>query len=118
MKKEKPPINKAAFKNLGNGECIFQDLDGRIGKLKFDAVFQDLIDVFSTTPKTKSSESEKILETEPEEFLYEDGATEPDDTQNETLPEEEMVQENEERNEPETYDFEYDDEALYRKEVL
>ena len=59
------PMNRAAFKNLGNGECIFQDLDRRVGKIKFDAVFQDLIEVFSTTPKAKSTEPIK----EPEENL-------------------------------------------------
>lgn len=47
------------FKSLGSGECIFQDLDGHVGVLKFDAVFQDIIDVFSTTPKT-TVEEEKI----------------------------------------------------------
>lgn len=45
--------NKETLKNLRNGECMFQDLEGHVGVLKFDAVFQDLIDVFSTTPKTK-----------------------------------------------------------------
>ena len=44
--------NKDLIKNLGNGQCLFQDLDGHIGILDFDAVFQDFIDVFSTTPTT------------------------------------------------------------------
>lgn len=38
--------------SLENRQCLFQDLDKRVGVLTFDAVFQDLIDVFSTTPKT------------------------------------------------------------------
>ena len=45
--------NKEVIKSLGNGQCMFQDLDGHVGILKFDAVFQDIIDVFSTTPKTE-----------------------------------------------------------------
>ncbi len=60
--------NKETFKNLGNGECMFQDLDGHIGILKFDAIFQDLIDVFSTTPKTKTVE---LKETPAEEEIPE-----------------------------------------------
>lgn len=54
--------NKETLKALGNGECLFQDLDGHVGVLKFDAVFQDIIDVFSTTPKT-----EKKVELQPAE---------------------------------------------------
>lgn len=49
------PENREILKSLRNGECLFQDLNGRVGKLKFDAVFQDLIEVFSTTPKTNDS---------------------------------------------------------------
>lgn len=56
--------NKAAIMNLGNGECMFQDLDKHVGILKFDAVFQDIIDVFSTTPKTKEKKQEEELHTE------------------------------------------------------
>lgn len=37
---------------LQNRECMFRDLDGRVGKLKFDAVFGNVIDCFSTTPIT------------------------------------------------------------------
>lgn len=48
--------NKETIKSLRNGECMFQDLEGHVGVLKFDAVFQDLIDVFSTTPKIEKKE--------------------------------------------------------------
>lgn len=48
--------NKGIIKNLRNGECLFCDLDRRVGTLKFDAVFQDIIDIFSTTPKTEETE--------------------------------------------------------------
>lgn len=45
---------------LGNGECLFQDAYGRVGRLKFDAVFDDLIEAFKTTPvdATKIDEEE------------------------------------------------------------
>lgn len=37
--------------NLRSGQCLFQDKNKRTGFLQFDAVFQDIIDVFSTTPQ-------------------------------------------------------------------
>jgi hypothetical protein len=43
-------------RNLKNGECLFQDLNGRVGKLKFDAVFSHLIRAFKTTPDEKKKE--------------------------------------------------------------
>lgn len=51
--------NKEVLKNLRNGECLFQDLDRHVGILRFDAVFQDIIEVFSTTPKTELAEVTK-----------------------------------------------------------
>lgn len=56
LRLENTQENRAKLMCLGNGECLFQDLYGRVGKLKFDAVFQDIIDVFSTTPKTETNE--------------------------------------------------------------
>lgn len=47
--------NKEVIKGLRNGECLFQDLDGHVGVLAFDAVFQDIIDIFSTTPTTEET---------------------------------------------------------------
>ena len=63
---EPTAANKETLKSLGNGECMFQDLDGHVGILKFDAVFQDLIDVFSTTPKAgKKSDTTVPIKPEP-----------------------------------------------------
>ena len=45
--------NLSKIKTLKSGECFFKDMYGRVGLLQFDAVFQDLIDVFKTTPKEK-----------------------------------------------------------------
>ncbi len=55
---EKTKSNFHLIMNLKNAECLFQDLNGRVGKLKFDAVFQDLIDVFSTTPEESKEEKD------------------------------------------------------------
>lgn len=45
--------------NLGNGQCLFQDLNKRVGVLKFDAVFEDIEMAFDTTPKDKNQERGK-----------------------------------------------------------
>lgn len=50
LKLEKTRGNIELLNSLKNAQCLFQDLNGRVGLLQFDAVFQDLIDVFSTTP--------------------------------------------------------------------
>ena len=63
--------NKDVLKNLKNGECLFQDLDRHIGILHFDAVFQDIIDLFSTTPKARGQES---VQNQPEMEAEEDQA--------------------------------------------
>jgi hypothetical protein len=46
--------NIARIQNLSNGQCIFKDLKGRIGKLSFDCVFDHLKIAFNSTPKKES----------------------------------------------------------------
>lgn len=43
--------------SLPNGQCLFQDLDNHVGVLRFDAIWQDVIDAFNTTPGEKRSEA-------------------------------------------------------------
>jgi hypothetical protein len=50
LKMEKTKNNIDLIMGLGNAQCLFQDLAGRVGVLQFDAVFADIIDIFSTTP--------------------------------------------------------------------
>ena len=50
--------NIETVKNLGNGECLFQDLDGRVGLLKFEAVYGHLLKAFDTTPKGQEEAGE------------------------------------------------------------
>lgn len=45
--------NISKIMSLENRECMFRDLDGRVGKLTFDAVLDEFITAFSTTPKKK-----------------------------------------------------------------
>lgn len=83
--------NREKIKSLENGSCLFQDLNGHVGELKFDAVFQDIIDVFSTTPTTdiadsssgstdstsnesKESEEERESANKKEEYYFDDVA--------------------------------------------
>lgn len=54
--------NIELIRSLGNGQCLFQDLQGRVGVLAFDAVFSDLIEVFSTTPVDESEQRSKQTE--------------------------------------------------------
>ncbi len=53
MKLEVTEENIVEIETLENGECLFQDLDGRVGKLKFDVVFEHLLEAFKTTPTKK-----------------------------------------------------------------
>ena len=55
LKLEKTDDNIRIITELENAQCLFQDLNGRTGILNFDAVFQDIIDLFSTTPVDASS---------------------------------------------------------------
>ena len=50
--------NVEMVKNLENGACLFQDLDGRVGILKFEAVYGHLLKAFDTTPKGQEEASE------------------------------------------------------------
>lgn len=61
---EETDENIEEIKNLKNGECLFRDLEGRVGKLKFDAVYEHIIKTFKTTPTTKKDEDTESLEGE------------------------------------------------------
>ena len=64
------PENMAIIQNLHSGQCLFKDMYNRVGVLQFDAVFQDIIDVFSTTPK--EDEEDNYAEEELEEAIKAD----------------------------------------------
>lgn len=51
--------NRDAFMSLKNAQCMFRDLDGHVGRLQFDAVFEDIIQAFSTTPVSYSVDEEE-----------------------------------------------------------
>ncbi|GGE28060.1 hypothetical protein GCM10011571_32730 [Marinithermofilum abyssi] len=53
LKLEKNEKNRENMTLLGNGECFFRDIYGRVGRLQFDPLFQELMNVFSTTPPSE-----------------------------------------------------------------
>jgi len=105
------PENMAVIQTLGSGQCLFKDLYNRVGVLTFDPVFQDLDDVFSTTPKEAPEEPQQLddgMENQETERLE----PETDGSEKESwLPEEqpEFL---------ETMDFEFSEDDLFEKEVL
>lgn len=105
------PENMAVIQTLGSGQCLFKDLYNRVGVLTFDPVFQDLDDVFSTTPKEAPEEPQQLdnkMKNQETERLE----PETDGSEEESwLPEEqpEFL---------ETMDFEFSEDDLFEKEIL
>ena len=42
--------HKAVLRSLGNGECVFRDLDGRAGRIGVDLMSEDLARWLDTNP--------------------------------------------------------------------
>jgi hypothetical protein len=53
--------HKAALRGLGNGECIFRDLDGRAGRIGIDLISDDLRRWLDTNP-TRARPDEAAIE--------------------------------------------------------
>ncbi|HEF0384067.1 TPA: ATP-binding protein [Clostridium perfringens] len=51
MNKSVTEENIKMLMELENRQAVFQDLDGRVGVIEFDAVFEQFIECFSTTPE-------------------------------------------------------------------
>jgi hypothetical protein len=49
---------QASVRDLRNGECLMQDVDGRVSRVYVDAWNQDLFDTFNTNPETRGKGSE------------------------------------------------------------
>ena len=95
---EVTPENMLVIQNLGAGQCLFKDLYNRVGVLQFDPVFQDLFDIFSTTPK---EDADEVPEPEaPESEIPE-------------LPEDKIIS----KPEP-LLDFEFTEDDLFTKEDI
>jgi len=44
--------HKAVLRSLGNGECVFRDLDGRAGRIGVDLISEELVRWLDTNPNT------------------------------------------------------------------
>jgi hypothetical protein len=53
--------HKAALRGLGNGECIFRDLDGRAGRVGIDLISDDLRQRLDTNP-TRARPAETAMQ--------------------------------------------------------
>ena len=56
---EEDEYNQQRLMSLENGQCLFQDIYGRVGIVQVHAVFQDLFDAFDTRPPMKFEEVEE-----------------------------------------------------------
>ncbi|PTL21066.1 ATP-binding protein, partial [Shouchella clausii] len=49
--------NQRKLRELENGQCLIQDLYGRVGIIQVHPVFEDLFDAFDTRPPTIEKET-------------------------------------------------------------
>lgn len=52
--------NASTMRELQNGQCLFQDISGRVGVVSINALFQDLFDAFDTRPPVAEAVEEKL----------------------------------------------------------
>ncbi|NKY99928.1 ATP-binding protein [Nocardiopsis alborubida] len=52
----------AVLRNLGNGECLFRDLDGRVGRIGVDLVSENLLRWLDTNPTRQRPGEEEAAE--------------------------------------------------------
>lgn len=48
-------FNVSTLRELQNGQCLFQDITGRVGVVSINALFKDLFDAFDTRPPVEES---------------------------------------------------------------
>ncbi|MBM7554571.1 ATP-binding protein [Thalassobacillus pellis] len=56
--------NANTLRELQNGQCLFQDISGRVGVVSIHALFQDLFDAFDTRPQLDKETSPTSGETQ------------------------------------------------------
>lgn len=52
--------NASTLRELQNGQCLFQDITGRVGVVSINALFKDLFDAFDTRPPAEEEPGEII----------------------------------------------------------
>jgi hypothetical protein len=53
--------NVSTLRELQNGQCLFQDITGRVGVVSINALFKDLFDAFDTRPPAEELEEGEII---------------------------------------------------------
>ena len=61
---ENSPEHRAALRTLGNGQCLFRDLDGRTARIAVDLISQELLAWLDTNPTRQHPNIEKAAEEE------------------------------------------------------
>ena len=56
--------NASTLRELQNGQCLFQDISGRVGVVSINALFKDLFDAFDTRPPSEKEDGVVIDEEE------------------------------------------------------
>ncbi|MGD7050771.1 hypothetical protein FZC83_21525 [Rossellomorea marisflavi] len=65
--------NASTLKELQNGQCLFQDISGRVGVVSINALFQDLFDAFDTRPPVAEAVEEHLIDYETEKSREQTG---------------------------------------------
>ena len=53
--------NRELVKNMTNGQCLFRDFYGRVGKLAIDCLFNEWTEAFKTVEKSHSARAEEEI---------------------------------------------------------
>lgn len=65
--------NASTLRELQNGQCLFQDISGRVGVVSINALFKDLFDAFDTRPPIeKKGEGDIHFNSESNDHLNEE----------------------------------------------
>lgn len=51
--------NASTLRELQNGQCLFQDISGRVGVVSINALFKDLFDAFDTRPPIEMQDEQE-----------------------------------------------------------
>jgi hypothetical protein len=70
--------NASTLRELQNGQCLFQDISGRVGVVSINALFKDLFDAFDTRPPSEKEDGVAMTEEEAELQVEDNKETEPE----------------------------------------
>ncbi|WP_061810453.1 ATP-binding protein [Rossellomorea vietnamensis] len=68
--------NASTLRELQNGQCLFQDISGRVGVVSINALFKDLFDAFDTRPPSEKEDGVVIDKEEADLQVEDNKATE------------------------------------------